>query len=164
MNGPGHECCGAQLNNVMFILSFLPDAAILWFCNILLWTGLALTIAGFFAQHIPFVSQYQLPFRILGIALLVAGVYFRGGLAVEQTWRERVTQVQAKLAAAEQASVTANEKLSAAGTQKIQVIRQKGVVVKQYIDREITKYDNTCVIPQEVVRAHNAAAKNETMK
>lgn len=164
MNEPGLECCGVQLNNVMWILHFLPDAVILWVCNILLVTGLVLTAAGFFVHRIPFVSQYQLPFKVLGIALLVAGVYFRGGYAVEAEWRERVAEVQAQLAVAEKASVTANEKLSAAGTQKVQVIRQKGIVVKQYIDREITKYDNTCVIPQEVVRALNAAAKNETLK
>jgi hypothetical protein len=155
---------GAQLNNDMWILHFLPDAAILWFCNILLLTGLVLTVAGFFAHRIPLVWQYQLPFKILGIALLVAGVYFRGGYAVEAEWRERVAEVEAKLAQAEQQSQQANVVIEKKGKDRIRVIKEKGEVIKQYIDREITKYDNTCVIPDEVVRAHNAAARNEAIK
>ena len=148
----------------MWILHFLPDAAILWFCNILLLVGVVLTVAGFFAHRIPLVWQYQLPFKILGIALLTLGVYFRGGYAVEAEWRERVAEVEAKLAQAEQQSQQANVVLEKKGKDKIRIIKEKGEVIKQYIDREITKYDNTCVIPDEVVRAHNAAARNEAIK
>ena len=148
----------------MWILHFLPDAAILWFCNILLLVGAALTVAGFFAHRIPLVWQYQLPFKILGIALLTLGVYFRGGYAVEAEWRERVAEVEAKLAQAEQQSQQANVVLEKKGKDRIRVIKEKGEVIKQYIDREITKYDNTCVIPDEVVKAHNAAARNEAIK
>lgn len=148
----------------MWILHFLPDAAILWFCNILLLVGTALTVAGFFAHRIPLVWRYQLPFKVLGIALLVLGVFFRGGYAVETEWRARVAEVEAKVAAAEQAAKDANDKLDKRGTAKVKVIREKAIVVKQYIDREVTKYDATCKIPNEVVRVHNAAAKNEAIK
>jgi preprotein translocase subunit SecF len=148
----------------MWILHFLPDAFILWFCNILLLVGIVLTIAGFFAHRIPLVWQYQMPFKFVGIALLVLGVYFRGGYAVEMQWRERVAEVEAKLAQAEKQSQEANVKLETKGKEKIRVIKEKGQVIKQYIDREVTKYDSTCNIPNEVVKAHNAAAKNEAIK
>lgn len=148
----------------MWILHFLPDAAILWFCNILLLVGIVLTVAGFFAHRIPLVWQYQLPFKVLGIALLALGVYFRGGYAVEAEWRERVAEVEAKMARAAEESQAVNNKLADKGKEKVKVIREKAVIVKQYVDREVTKYDNTCVIPNEVVRAHNAAARNEEIK
>jgi len=148
----------------MWILHLLPDTVILWFCNILLLVGTALTVAGFFAHRIPLVWRYQLPFKVLGIALLVLGVYFRGGYAVETEWRERVAEVEAKVAQAAAESKTANDKLEKKSQAKVQVIKEKAVVVKQYIDREVVKYDNTCVIPKEVVKAHNAAAKNEELK
>jgi len=122
-------------------------------------TGIALTIAGFFAHRIPLVWQYQLPFKVLGIALLVLGVYFRGGYAVEAEWRERVTQVEAQLAAAEKASADANAQLDTRSQQRVSAIREKNRVVKQYITREITRYDDQCVIPQPFVRAHNDAAE-----
>lgn len=142
----------------------MPNSVILWFCNILLLTGLVATVAGLFAHRIPVIWQYQLPFKVLGIALLALGVYFRGGYAVEQQWRARVAEVEAQVAAAEQQSKQANAALATQGKQKIKDIREKTVVVRQYIDREITKYDSGCVIPTEVVRAHNAAATNEGFK
>jgi len=149
----------------MWILHFLPDALILWFCNILLFAGVVLTAAGFFAHRIPVIWQYQLPFRVLGIALLVLGVYFRGGLAVEAEWRERVAEVEAKLAVAEQKSADANTKIDTAAREKIKIIRGQTQIVRQYIDREVVKYDTKfmpggqCEIPQEFVRAHNQSAE-----
>ena len=148
----------------MWILHLLPDAAILWFCNILLLVGLTATLAGFFVHRIPLVWRYQLPFKVAGIALLILGVYFRGGYAVEMQWRERVAEVEAKLAQAEKQSQEANVVLEKKGQDRIRVIKEKGTIIKQSIDREVTKYDNTCVIPNEVVRAHNAAARNEELK
>ena len=149
----------------MWILHFLPDALILWFCNILLLVGLLLTVAGFFADRIPVVSQYQLPFKFLGIALLVIGVYFRGGLAVEQQWRERVAEVEARLAVAEQKSTDANTKIDTVAREKIKIIRGQTQIVRQYIDREVIKYDTKflpggqCEIPQEFIQAHNKSAE-----
>lgn len=149
----------------MWILHFLPDAVILWFCNILLLVGLVLTVAGLFAHRIPLIWQYQLPFKVLGIALLALGVYFRGGYAVEAEWRERVAEVERRLAAAEQASAELNKKLDAAGQQKIKVIRGQTQIVRQYIDREVVKYDTKfmpggqCEIPREFIQAHNRSAE-----
>ena len=149
----------------MWILHFLPDAVILWFCNVLLFAGIVLVTAGFFADRIPLVAQYQLPFRVLGIALLVLGVYFRGGLAVEAEWRERVAEVEARLVVAEQKSADANTKIDSAAKEKIRVIRGQTQIVRQYIDREVIKYDTKflpsgqCEIPQEFIQAHNKSAE-----
>ena len=149
----------------MFFLHFLHDALILWFCNILLFAGVVLTVAGFFAHRIPVIWQYQLPFRVLGIALLVLGVYFRGGLAVEESWRERVAEVEARLAVAEQKSVATNTKIDNVAREKIKIIRGQTQIVRQYIDREVVKYDTKfmpggqCEIPQEFIQAHNKSAE-----
>jgi hypothetical protein len=151
----------------MWILHFLPDAVILWFCNILLLIGIVLTVAGFFIQRIPFplLWQYQLPFKIAGVLLLVAGVYFRGGYGVEMAWRERVAEVEAKLKVAEAESARENVRIETRVVTKTQLIRERGADIVQYIDREIVKYDTKfapggqCEIPREFVRAHNDAAE-----
>ena len=143
----------------MFILHFLPDSFILWFCNCLLFAGIALTVAGFFAHRIPFVSQYQLAFKIGGIALLVLGVYFRGGLAVETEWRERVAAVEARLAEAEKASAQANTQIDTRSQKKTTEIRQRMTYIRQYVDREVVRYNDQCVIPPPFVDAHNRAAE-----
>jgi hypothetical protein len=143
----------------MWILHFLPDAVILWFCNILLFVGVALTVTAFFIQAIPLINQYRKPAQVLGIALLVLGVYFRGGYSVEQQWRERVTEVEAKLKQAEEQSAQANTKIETRVVNKTQYIKTRGADIVKYVDREVVKYDDACKIPQPFIRAHNDAAE-----
>lgn len=149
----------------MFILHLLPDTVILWVCNGLLLVGIALTVIAFFIQSIPFINQYRIPAQILGIALLVSGVYFRGGYAVEQEWRERVAQVQAKVAAAEQLSKEETIKIVEKVVEKTKIVRTRGTDIIKYVDREVIKYDvkfapgGVCEIPQEFITAYNRAAE-----
>ena len=143
----------------MFILHFLPDTVILWFCNMLLLTGVVLTVAGFFIKSIPLLNQYRVPAQILGVALLTLGVYFRGGLAVEAEWRERVAAVEAQLKVAEQQSAKENTRIETRVVNKTEYITRRGQDIVQYVDREVARYDATCVIPGEFVQAHNRAAE-----
>ena len=132
---------------------------ILWFCNILLLTGVVAVAAGFFAHRIPGLWQYQLAFKIAGTALLVLGVYFRGGVAVEQEWRERVAAVEARLALAEKASTEANARLEQKTQKQTAQVRERTQLIRQYVDREVVKYDAGCAIPEPFIRAHNDAAE-----
>jgi 4-hydroxyphenylpyruvate dioxygenase-like putative hemolysin len=122
-------------------------------------------IAGFFAHRIPLVWQYQLPFKVLGIALLVAGVYFRGGYAVEAEWRERVAEVEQKLQAAEAESAKENVRIQERVVKKTEYITRRGQDIIQYVDREIVRYDTKfapggqCEIPREFIKALNQAAE-----
>ena len=149
----------------MWILHFLPDALILWICNIVLLAGILLTATAFFIRRIPVINQYRIPAQVLGIALLVIGVYWRGGYAIEMEWRERVAEVEARVAAAEAKSAEENVKIVTKVVTKTQVIRTRGETITKYIDREIVRYDEKfakggmCEIPQEFIKAHNSAAE-----
>jgi len=149
----------------MWILHFLPDALILWICNIVLLAGILLTITAFFIQRIPIINQYRIPAQVLGIALLVLGVYWRGGYAIEQEWRERVAEVEARVTAAEAQSREENVKVVTKVVTKTQIIRTRGETITKYIDREIVKYDTKfapggqCEIPREFIKAINDAAE-----
>ena len=124
-----------------------------------------LTAAAFFIRRIPVINQYRTPAQVLGIALLVIGVYWRGGYAIEMEWRERVAEVEARVAAAEAKSAEENVKIVTKVVTKIQVVRTRGEDIVKYVDREIIKYDTKfapggqCEIPQEFIRAHNSAAE-----
>ena len=149
----------------MWILHFLPDTLILWICNIVLLAGVLLTAAAFFIKNIPVINQYRIPAQVLGIALLVMGVYWRGGYAIEQEWRERVAEVEARVAAAEAKSAEENVKIVTKVVTKTQVIRTRGETITKYIDREIIQYDTKfapggqCEIPKEFIKAINDAAE-----
>ena len=150
-----------QLNSCMWILHFLPDSVILWFTNAVLLLGIVLAIAGLFAHRIPVIWQYQLPFKIAGIVLLALGVYFRGGYSVEMAWRERVLELEAKVAQAQEASEKVNTVIETRVVTKTKVIKEKADTIVQYVDRdrEIVKFDTTCPIPKEAIDVHNEAAQ-----
>ena len=150
----------------MWILHLLPDTLILWICNSLLAAGFLLTVAAFFIQTVPLLNQYRLPAQILGIALLVVGVYWRGGYAVESEWRERVAELELKVAEAEKQSAQVNTEIVTKIVTKTKVIRERGNDIVQYLDREVVKnqevirFVENCPIPEVIVNTHNAAAVN----
>ena len=131
----------------------------------MLLAGILLTVTAFFIKRIPVINQDRIPAQVLGIALLVVGVYWRGGYAIEMEWRERVAEVEARVAAAEAASKEENVKIVTKVVTKTQVIRTRGETITKYIDREIVRYDEkfakggVCEIPQEFIKAHNSAAE-----
>ena len=131
----------------------------------MLLAGILLTMTAFFIKRIPVINQYRIPAQVLGIALLVAGVYWRGGYAIDMEWRERVAEVEARVAAAEAKSAEENVKIVTKVVTKTQVIRTRGADIVKYVDREIVRYDEKfakggmCEIPQEFIKAHNSAAE-----
>jgi hypothetical protein len=153
----------------MWLLHFLPGSFLQFIVHTILIAGVVGCFLSFFVINKllmafpPFAGYYKTA-QIVSVVLLVAGVYFEGGYSAEKQWRERVAEVEAKVAQAEAEAKLANDKLDKKSKEKVKVIREKAIVVKQYIDREVTKYDATCPVPSPVVNAHNAAAKNEAIK
>ena len=147
----------------------MPDTLILWICNSLIAAGFLLTVAAFFTQTVPLLNQYRLPAQILGIALLVIGVYWSGGYAVESEWRQRVAELELKLAEAEKQSAEINTEIVTKIVTKTKVIRERGNDIVQYLDREVVKnqevikFVENCPIPDVIVNTHNAAAVNRVV-
>lgn len=149
---------------LQWVLSLIPDSVLLWFINILLFAGLAGTIAGFFIKFIPFVNQYRLPTQIIGVLLLVLGVYFKGGYATEMAWREKVRIAEEKAAIAEQKAVELNAALDTEIKKKNKVIYENKIVYQDRIKEVAKIIDKECVIAPEAIDIHNAAAKNRTLE
>ena len=147
----------------MFILHFLPDTFLQFIVNAVLITGIISTILFCFLlnkilRFFPPLAAYYKAMQIGSIVILLAGVYFKGGYATEMIWRDKVKEVEAKLAAAEAESKKENIKIVERVVKKTEVVQRRGQDIIQYVDREVTKYDNTCVIPKEFIKAHNDAA------
>ena len=144
----------------MWVLHFLPDSFIQFIVHTILIAGVVGCLVSFFAlKYVPFIATYKKMAQIISAVLLVSGIYFEGGYSTEMQWRERVREMEAKVAKAEQESKEANEALDKKSDQKVKVIQGRQVVVKQYIDREVAKYNEQCVIPKAFVDAHNMSAE-----
>jgi amino acid permease len=148
----------------MWMLSFVPDAWLHLAVLGVLGAGLLIYVLSYFTVFIPPLIPAKEFIRILGTVVIVAGVYFYGSYATEMSWRDRVAEVEARVAKAEVASKTANDKIEAKAQERVRMIYKNATIVKQYIDREVVKYDDSCKIPDAVVNAHNAAARNEAIK
>jgi hypothetical protein len=148
----------------MWMLSFIPDVWLHLAVLGILGTGLLIYVLSYFTVLVPPLMPAREFIRILGTVVIVAGVFFYGSYDTEMSWRDKVAAAEARIAQAEAAAREANEKLAAKAKERTRVIYQNGTIVRQYIDREVVRYDETCKIPDVVVKAHNAAAKNEAVK
>jgi len=145
----------------MWILHFLPESLILFVTTSLLLAGIVTTTISF----LPALALYRTPTQVLGIALLVAGVYFRGGLSIEMEWRERVAKMEQQVAEAQAESQKVNKTVQTRVVTKTQVIRTRGEDIVKYVDREVVRYNTKfapgaqCELPREFVKAINDAAE-----
>ena len=140
----------------MWILKFLPD----WIFHGIFLVGLIGFAATYLFKYIPipFIFVYRKPIQICSVLAIIFGTFMSGAVYDNNAWEERVREMEVKVAKAEVESKEANIKLEEKVQQQKEKIVQKQVVVKQYIDREVVKYDNSCVIPKEFVEVHNKAA------
>jgi len=147
----------------MWLLSFLPDTLLMYIVNIVLIAGVVSFILAFFVLHkilnkIPGLSKYVTVIQIGSAVLLTAGIYFKGGYTTEMMWRDRVKELEAKVAAAEAESKKENVVIQE------KIIKGKTEYITQYIDKEVVKkeevikYVERCPVPQPIIDAHNAAA------
>ena len=140
----------------MWILKWLPD----WIFYAIFLAGLIGFALTYLFKYIPvpFIFVYRKPIQIFSVLAIIFGTFMSGAIYDNQAWLDRVKEMEAKVAKAEEESKAANEKINDKTEKVREKIVQKQVLVKQYIDREVTKYDNTCVIPKEFVEIHNKAA------
>jgi hypothetical protein len=147
----------------MFLLNFIPDAFLLWVVNAVLLAGIIGTVVafffGFFVRYLPWITPYRMLLQIVALVLLVAGVYFKGGVGVEMTWRARVADMEAKVALAEQKSKDANEQIKTVYVDKVRVVKETQVVIQEKIKTVEVKIDSQCKITSDTVDILNDAAK-----
>ena len=108
--------------------------------------------------------------QIAGILLLTTGVYFQGGYTTEMAWRERVAEVEAKLAAAETRSAEVNTEIVTRVVTQTRIVRERGDDIVRYVDREVVRdqevirFVENCPIPEIIINTHNAAARNQPIE
>jgi hypothetical protein len=106
-----------------------------------------------------FFKPYASILKPLGAAIVVVGFYVLGMLYSDNAWKQAAKDLQAQVQVAEAKSATVTEVVKNTITTKTQIIKERGKDVVTYVDREVVKYDNSCVIPKEFVTAHNRAAE-----
>lgn len=104
-----------------------------------------------------------MPNRLLiqyaAIGLVFLSTYMVGAQSNDDAWREKVQKLEQKAELLESKSTHTNTDIANIVTQKQQQTRETTKTIVEYVDREVAKYDPTCIVPREVLDAHNKAAK-----
>ena len=135
----------------MWILQFLPN----WIFYLLLLAGVVGVLVTHFVKVLP---NAQL-IKLASVAIVAASIYMIGAISNNDAWLAKIKDLEVKVAEAEAKSATLNTDIVEKVVTKTQVIKQRGEDIVRYVDREVVKYDTTCVIPKEFVTIHNRAAE-----
>ena len=137
---------------MFWIFKIFPD----WFW----WLLLIASLSGYFFSHFIPLKPYQKLIKITSGIGIATTIFIFGMLYCDHAWKQAAQELQHKVTLAEQQSKTVNIQVKEKVIYKTQVIREQAKDIVQFIDREVVKYDNTCVIPLEFISAHNRAAES----
>ncbi len=149
----------------MWILAWVPDSLLLWIVHTILVAGLVGSFLSFFLLHrivrwFPAIAPYHLLIQIVSIALLVAGVYFKGGYDTEAGWRAKVAELEERAKVAEEQASKKNVEIQTKIVEKIKVVKENTIEYRDRIKEVEKLIDKQCVVAPEAIDIHNAAAKN----
>lgn len=146
---------------VAWMWSLLPTSLLYWIINVVILLGLVGVAAGYIARWIPFFSTYRGPLQILGVILLVLGVWMRGGYDTEMAWRAKVEELEAKIKVAEAKSQQANQDLAKALKDKSKTIKETQIVIQERIKEVEKQIDKECRVDRQAVQILNDSARNQ---
>jgi cell shape-determining protein MreC len=139
----------------MFIFEITPN----WIFHGLFYTSVVSMILGFAFGKAKLIKQYALMLKISGVIGFATATFLEGALYDYNVMQARIEEAKQQTAEYEQKNQELNNKLAKKTNATKEKIKVKKEYVTRYIDREVTKYDNTCVIPKPFVDAHNQSAE-----
>ena len=142
----------------MFLLQLLPTSMLLYFVNLIFYTGVACTLFGFVFRF-KFFEQWRLIIQVVGVIALGAGLYMKGGYEVELEWRARADELQAKIDAAEAKSKEVNTVIQEKVVTKVKHIKDTQVKIQKQIVEKEKIINAECTVPAEAIELLNKAAE-----
>jgi len=135
----------------MWLFEFIPQPL---FYLLFLCSGIGYLVSLFLPN--PILKKQV---KITSVIALGVSIYLLGMLYVNNLWKTRAEKLQQQVVELTAKSSDTNTQIQERLVTKTQIVKQRGDDVIKYVDREIVKYNNNCVIPQEFTQAHNRAAE-----
>jgi len=145
----------------MWMLSFVPDAVLHLVVFGIMITGMGIYALSFLTRFIPPLIPYSGIARIVGTILMIGGVYFYGSYATEMSWRNKVSELETKVAASEAESKKSNIQIQKIYVDKIKIVKETQVVIQERIKEVEKRIDSQCTVDAEVINILNDAAKRK---
>jgi len=139
-------------------MAVLPDSFLLFVFYSFFFAGMALIVASWWITFIPLISRYRFPTLVIGILVFAGGSYLLGGFGIEQVWRERIKELEAKVKVAEEKSQQVNTVVKEKIVYKTKVIKQQEIVYLDRIKEVAVQIDAKCEIDPSAIDILNRAA------
>ena len=139
----------------MWLLQLIPSSWLSFAAVAILVAGIVLFFAGKILKHIPFFRQYNLPMRVIGFIFLLLGAYFNGGLGVEMEYRERIAEMEERIAVAERKSEQENIKIVEKIVTETKIIKQDTEESLYLIEQMKEQINQSCELTDEAIDLYN---------
>ena len=141
------------------MFSLIPDAVLNWVYWFIIALGISGIAAGWLGRWIPLYGKYVGFLKPAGVAVLVLGVWLRGGYDTEMAWRAKVEEAQAKVAAAEVKSKETNVVVKKVYVDRVKKVKELQIVYQDRIKEIEKRIDAECKVAPEAISILNDAAK-----
>jgi hypothetical protein len=140
------------------ILTYIPDVIPHFVEHLITAIGVLLLLISFSLKSIPTIGKYFEPIRIIAFIITLVGVWYEGGIYVENTYKQ---ESERKIAEADKRTAEANAKIQTVYVDKIQIVKDTKVVVHEKIRKVAVKVDSICKVAPEVITILNQSATNQ---
>jgi hypothetical protein len=140
---------------IMWVFGLLPE----WIWHILLLLGIVAVVASVFLKIVPFISQYSLPIKLVGVAVVMLSLWMEGGFANESKWQARIAELEEKVRVAEAKSAEINTVIETVYVDRVQIVTDTKIIVQNNIRKSAKKMDQVCKIEPEVINILNESVK-----
>lgn len=150
----------------MWLMEFMPN----WIFHAILLVGSLGLISSFILNFIPTFKLYHLPLQVISVLLIALGIWFEGAMSNQAEWEAKVKDLEVKVAEAQAQSQETNVKIITKTVKHLELVREKGQDIINYVDREVVKdkevvkFIENCPIPEIIIDTHNAAALNKIIE
>ena len=138
-----------MLDLIIFVFNLVPEYIVhLW-----LIAGIVIYI-GY--KFIPLALKYKLVAKILGLVLIITGIYLQGMLAISRDYREKAAEFQHKIELANIKSNNVNESIKYVYKDKVSKSKEKSITIQENIKNNAREINRNCIITPEINRLHNS--------
>jgi hypothetical protein len=142
-----------------FFLSFIPAAWITFVIHAVFIAGVVGLVVGGLASKIPFIGAYGNIIKAVAGILFVVGLFAEGYNFASQSWIEESKKFEEKVKIAEQQSKEVNTQIKTVYVDKVKIVKEQEVIVKEKI-KEVEKIiDAKCEMTPDSIQILNQAAK-----
>jgi len=146
----------------MFILELIPDNIIIWVTSVFIIIGIIGIIVENAIYYIPGLLPYRILIKTISNLVLMIGVFIAGSYITELVWKERVAEVQKRVAIAEEKSHEVNTVIQEKVINQIKVVEKRVIVNRTIIQKQQHVINAECKIPEIAFKIYNTSVLGGT--